>query len=116
MELIDKTAVIAEIEKRIKKLKNLHFDTVTGYAGEISGLERLLSFLDTLEMKEVDLDLEITLWAHELYEIPYDDVERMAKYFFALGLKAKRAEGICKISETECQNFDEAQGTNFVRK
>lgn len=49
---IDKDEVVAEIEKRIKKIKNLHFDTVTSYAGEISGLERLLSFLDTLETKE----------------------------------------------------------------
>ena len=56
MELIDKDALVAEIEKRIKGLKDCHADTVAGYAGEISGLERLLSFLDTLEVKEVDLD------------------------------------------------------------
>lgn len=47
---IDKDEVVAEIEKRIKKLKNLHFDTVTSYAREISCLERLLSFIDTLKV------------------------------------------------------------------
>ena len=50
---IDKSALVAEIEKRIKGLKDCHADTVAGYAGEISGLERLLSFLNTLEVKEV---------------------------------------------------------------
>lgn len=51
IEYIDKAEVVAEIERRIKGLKDCHADTVAGYAGEISGLERLLSFLDTLEVK-----------------------------------------------------------------
>lgn len=59
MKLIDKAVVVAEIKRRIKRLKYCHADTIVGYAGEISGLERLLSFLDTLEVKEVDLDKEI---------------------------------------------------------
>ena len=54
MKLIDKDKVVAEVKKRIKGLKDCHADTVAGYAGEISGLERLLSFLDTIETKEVD--------------------------------------------------------------
>lgn len=53
-QYIDKDAVVKELEKRIKKLKDIHFDTVTSYAREISGLERLLSFLDTLETKELE--------------------------------------------------------------
>ena len=57
-QYIEKSELVKEIEKRIKKLKDLHFDTVTGYAGEISGLERLLSFLDTLETKEVVAEQE----------------------------------------------------------
>lgn len=62
-ELIDKAAVVAEIEKRIKGLKDCGADTVAGYAGEISGLKNLLFFLDTIEVKEVDMEKEIdTLW------------------------------------------------------
>lgn len=53
-QYIDKSALAAEIKKRIKGLKDCHADTVEGYAGEISGLKRLLSFLDTLEAKEVE--------------------------------------------------------------
>jgi hypothetical protein len=52
-ELIDKAVVVAEIKRRINGLKDCHADTVAGYVGEISGLERLLSFLNTLEVKEV---------------------------------------------------------------
>ena len=52
-QYIDKAAVVTEIERRIEGLNKCHADTVAGYAGEISGLERLLSFLDTLEVKEV---------------------------------------------------------------
>lgn len=57
-QYIDKDALVAEIEKRIKGLKDCHADTVAGYAGEISGLKRLLSFLDTIEVKEVDEKFE----------------------------------------------------------
>ena len=59
-QYINKAVLVAEIEKRIKGLNACHADRVAGYAGEISGLERLLSFLDTLEVKEehVNEDLE----------------------------------------------------------
>ena len=40
-------------------------------------------------MEDVDLNLEITLWANAIPEIRLDDVERLAKYFYELGLKAK---------------------------
>ena len=53
-QYIDKSALVAEIERRIKGLKDCHAERVAGYAGEISGLERLLSFLDTLEVIGVD--------------------------------------------------------------
>lgn len=54
-QYIDKAALVAEIERRIKGLNACHADRVAGYAGEISGLERLLSFLNTLEVKD-DMD------------------------------------------------------------
>ena len=51
-QYIDKSELVAEIEKRINGLKDCHADTVAGYAGEISGLERLLSFINTLDVKD----------------------------------------------------------------
>lgn len=51
---IDKAVVAAEIKRRINGLKDCHADTVAGYAGEISGLKRILAFIDTLEVEEVE--------------------------------------------------------------
>ena len=95
---IELDALVAEIEGRIKGLKDCHADTVAGYAGEISGLKRLLSFLDTLEVKEVDLEKELETHLKECLDVKFlttdielikKDVAYTAKKFFELGLKAK---------------------------
>lgn len=56
-QYIDKDALIAEIERRIKTnkecmlgLKNLDY-----YQGKVDTLKDIISFIDTLEAKEVDL-------------------------------------------------------------
>lgn len=99
--LIDKSDLIAEIEKRIKGLKDCHADTVAGYAGEISGLERLLSFINTLEVKDVDLEAELNTWRHNHFHGQRDDKGangeyltrysqlEIAEHFYELGLKTK---------------------------
>jgi hypothetical protein len=118
-QYIDKDTVKVEIE-RIKK-EECPIDTYEGRI-KLFYFERFLSFLDTLEVKEealcvkdafksgydmgvlqttnkinsntkeVDLDIEIALWANALPEILLDDVERLAKYFFELGFKAQKGE------------------------
>lgn len=93
MELIDKSEVVKEIEKRLHA--NGAFDEVGDEAwsedvGMCNAYKSILSFLNTLEVKDVDLDLEITLLANAIPEIRLDDVERLAKYFFELGLKTKK--------------------------
>lgn len=50
--------------------------------------------IDTLDVKEVDLDLETSLWANAIPEIRLDDIEKLAKYFFDLGLKALKGEEV----------------------
>lgn len=106
---IDKATVVAEIERRIKGLKDCHADTVAGYAGEISGLERLLSFLNTLEVKEVkeepvneDLEdyakKESESFAEREYEIDYIDRNALAKGYY-WGVKAG-AEWLAGQGET----------------
>lgn len=102
-QLIDKGTLVAETERRIKGLKDCHADTVAGYAGEISGLERLLSFIDALETKEVDLEEELDKYTTDNFwaldgnnESPYllekDDMLKVAKYFYELGLKTQKGE------------------------
>ena len=95
-QYIDKAILLAEIEKRCKQYTNER-NTITKnnenrhvLLGRIEMCDDILSFIDTLEAKEIDLNLEITLWANAIPEIQLNDVERLAKYFFELGLKAKR--------------------------
>jgi hypothetical protein len=53
MKLIDKAAVVAEIERRKKYYENIQMIKPV-YESNIEDLNELLSFLDTLEVKEVD--------------------------------------------------------------
>ena len=92
MELIDKAAVVAEIER----IKNEECPTDT-YEGRCKLLwfEQFLSFLNTLEVKEVNLEQEIdkVKKMQRNFEIKNDTiVEFCAKHFYELGLKAKKGE------------------------
>ena len=87
VQLIDKDAVVAEIQR-------LHGAHSGKYGCDEVGmnLEYLEDFLGTLEVKEVDLEKEIhdyhitkkpTVW--------FNTLESIAKHFFELGLKAKQS-------------------------
>ena len=91
-ELIDKSAVVAEIEKRIKETESMlpKFDQF--WAGQISAFKGILKILDTLETKEVDLEKEIELVKGDYEQVDVawnNDFDFIAKHFFELGLKAK---------------------------
>ena len=114
MELIDKSALVAEIEKRLHA--NGAFDKVGDEAwsedvGMCNAYKSILSFLNTLEVKEVELEKEIknridnlsNLYCYMedlfngkeeegVYPIPEkvtNELFEFAKHFFELGLKAK---------------------------
>lgn len=97
--LIDKSAIIAEIEK-LKCITFTNFDE-----GVNCAVQTLLEIIDTLEVKEVDLGKEIDnyissnffgsqtmgFFANRTKEEPNDqDIALCAKHFFELGLKAKQ--------------------------
>ena len=98
IQYIDKSALVAEIKRykhkadeRLKIIgRTLAEDLKDSALQNLCG--NLLHFLDTLEVKEVDLEREITLWANAIPEIRLDDVQRLAKHFFELGLKAQKGE------------------------
>lgn len=112
MELIDKSAVVAEIQKLYKEdYKFLPSDIVESVA---DFKDDLLMVLNTLETKEVDLEQEIknsidslsNLYCYMedlfngneeegVYPIPEkvkNELFEFAKHFFELGLKAKKGE------------------------
>ena len=100
MKLIDKDALVAEIER----LKNTSLDygyntmqKVLADSGKDLCLGQLQHFLDTLEVKEVDFEKEIDKWynneaSKEFENVLYRDIENCAKHFFELGLKAQKGE------------------------
>lgn len=111
---IDKSVVVAEIEKLISngKLKcqqsqeNNDQVSYIAWSEHIATCGKILSFLNTLKAKEVDLKKEIDNYMnnHHLYiqdggrivfrsngDIPnfWCDFRDIAKFFFELGLKTK---------------------------
>ena len=101
-QYIDKDALIAQIERYIKQYKGVISSTEerpliqSNFKGRITGYADILSFLDTLEVKEVDLEKEIDVWYQkapkEFEKVFYEDIEECAKHFFELGLKAQKGE------------------------
>jgi len=94
MKLIDKDAVVTEIERlqscTMDEQMNFYSEAAEGEYHVLSNLE---SFIDTLEVKEVDLEKEIKKYIQDNicgYCVP--GVEETAKHFFELGLKAKKRE------------------------
>jgi len=109
-QYIPKSALVAEIEKRIKTLnEKLIKHPISSPTLEklIEENKKVLSFLDTLEVKEVDLDTEQRRYLTKHFNV-YDDgilqskksqlplstydVIKVAKHFFELGLKAQKGE------------------------
>jgi len=104
VKYIDKDAVVAEIERLISngqtKLKESEeckdYESYVALAERIATCINVLSFLDTLEVKEIDLEKEIKRFtmSKELYEAD-SVIKAVAKHFFELGLKVQKGERIC---------------------
>ena len=102
-QYINKAAVVAEINRRIILLENNSDGIISMLASGmfVNEYKDLLSFLDTLEVKEVDLEKEIdkyltdNYWALEgndnsPYLVGKDDMLKLAKYFFELGMQQSK--------------------------
>ena len=104
-QYINKSALVAEIEKLISngqvKLQesqesNDHENYIV-WAEHIATCIKVLSLIDTLEMKEVDLEKEVDKWYNnkapkEFENVLYSDIEKFAKHFFELGIKAQKGK------------------------
>ena len=110
IELIDKSAIVAEIEKVADEPAPSHDQQCPWEDGYYCGLYKVMLILDTLEVKEVDLEKEVhsqmdllcnlLCYMDELsngasegiYPLPekvIENLQRFAKHFFELGLKMK---------------------------
>ena len=102
-QYIDKAAVVAEIEKRINEI-----DEIGTYLSPKGVLTNLLCHINTLEVKEVDLEKELEnliekekAFVTDNREVKYYngdsfnhiyELEFIAKHFFELGLRAQKGE------------------------
>ena len=100
-KLIDKADVVAEINRVLNS-----YDPNEITSGRYA-LVSLRDFLDTLEVKEVDLEKEVDDYVNEYFsecddgvlisdansmELTLLDITPLAKHFFELGIKAKKGE------------------------
>ena len=91
--LIDKDALVAEIEKLRKNAWEScqkGNSTEEQYYIRYGVIQDILASLDTLEVKEVDLEKSVSDWLYE--GLPNEDklidyIKETAKHFFELGLK-----------------------------
>jgi len=113
-QYIDKDALVAEIEKQ----RQLIFPRNTGEMkvadvpkpleqGWLNALSWIKKTIDTLEVKEVDLNKEVMDWWNTYYNLKDYTFEGyaghylenstiidIAKHFFELGLKAQKGEKV----------------------
>ena len=107
MKLIDKDKIVSEIKELIRANELYLSETNTDEirfqkVGAYSVLNDLLHFIDTLEVKEVDLEKEINEWQGceafpegvDITPLPkaMEIVEKTAKHFYELGLRSQKGE------------------------
>lgn len=102
-QYINKAALVAEVKKYIANYKAIlnkvdkssdnWVDSTVSLESKIEVLQHILYFLKTLEVKEVDLDMEINLWVKNLHRVPnFEELNKFAKHFFELGIKAQKGK------------------------
>ena len=105
---IDKDALVAEIERNLKYANNGILYAQNGFEKGLNEYEvdlnawehcqsmckNILSILDTLEVKEVDLEKELDLMiTPELkFHKALPSLMDVAKHFFELGIKVQKGE------------------------
>lgn len=94
-QYIDKAAVVVEIEKLQKmwkqiKTRNEYEDGLK--TGRLIGYKDALYKLNSIKVKEVDLEKEIQSWVEDNSVNGYyrEDVYETANHFFELGLNARK--------------------------
>lgn len=96
-QYIDKDALVAELEARISDIETSQKAGLIkkrNANNKIFLFKSVLSFINTLEVKEVDLQSEIDrVWdntSDNFLEDGWKEFEDISKHFFELGLKAQR--------------------------
>ena len=116
MKLIDKDALVAEIESKIEKYTKRGEESDAkrdGYGmywgGVLSCLNEVRTLCDTLEVKKVDLEKEFDKYTKDILACdvqfePFTHLYNCAKHFFELGLKAQSNITLSNIDDVIREN------------
>jgi hypothetical protein len=129
MKLIDKDALVAEIRKRLLPvIRDKHYDEWE--EGQDSERIAILNIIDTLEVKEVDLDFQ--MFAKEMdivFALPSSETKNteeeplnweyaIAKHFFELGMavssKAQKGESKEPVGKVWHTTMEEPNGEDSI--
>ena len=100
-QYIPKAVVLAEIERRLELLANTSAGDSKEFAAIIGAqyyeLINLVQYINTLEVKEVDLKKEIdnytkNILACDVQHEPFTHLYNCAKHFYELGINARKEE------------------------
>ena len=93
-QYIPKAPIVAEIERRKHKLlDNIMFERDKEWVVRTAHqLNRIILFLDTLEVKEVDFEKIWKEYFKYRGDVATVNVKYLAKHFYELGLKAQKGE------------------------
>ena len=103
MKLIDKDALVAEIERLIDEIYACRpFDSLSSeQQTALWYIKSIMSSVNTLEVKEVDINKEISQFIDANFEkatIGHKlSLRRVAKHFFKLGMRSTITEEDCKL-------------------
>ena len=124
-QYIDKAAVVAEIY-RLRDFANDRWD-IEEMNGVDKFLDKLIPYINSLKVKEVDLDNEITDYINKHYHIRFDetlergndplttiDFEEIAKHFFELGLKVNNDAVVERACRWIKENITNNPNSNSV--
>lgn len=94
-QYIDKSAVVAEIERKIRTEQG--YSSGDAECGYRDCAKEVLSFLGTLEVKEVDFEKEFDDYTRNIFYCdvqyePFTHLYNCARHFYELGLRVKKGE------------------------
>ena len=98
-QYIAKEKIVKEIERRLKTLTNTSPKDIRELAAIIGAqfyeLMNLAQYIDTLEVKDFDLEKEIDnylfpILSQDIKDKPYMYMAQCARYFFDLGLRVQK--------------------------
>ena len=94
MKLIDKDALVVEIERRFKEHDSKKRDYAsTDHFWRAIEDKDILSFINTIELKEVNLEKELNIYLEKVKETDEDIVFKdFAKHFFELGMQVSNKQ------------------------